>query len=136
MISPTNLSSSLLVTTTQQPEPTLTNSAAPKPSEVVEPSASEKSANQSRSGHPWPQDLEELAKSNPSLASALEELNKNMEAWATGMRFDIDPDTDRIVLSLVDNENGEVIRQVPSDAVMAIAKMIAEFQGKGIRTQA
>lgn len=87
----------------------------------------------------WPQrkplgDLIEPPKS--SLDTALEQLNQNMRAWATGVRFDIDPDTQRLVVSLVDNESGEVIRTVPSEAVLQISKMIAEFQGNGINTKA
>lgn len=71
-----------------------------------------------------------------TLDKALETLNQDMQAWSTGLRFDIDPDTQRIVLSIVDNDSGEVIRTVPSEAVMAVAKMIAQFQGKGISTKA
>ncbi|HLS41688.1 MAG TPA: flagellar protein FlaG [Paenalcaligenes sp.] len=71
-----------------------------------------------------------------SLDKALEQLNESMQAWSTGVRFDIDPDTQRIVLTLVDNESGDVIRTVPSEAVMAVAKMIAQFQGNGINTKA
>lgn len=71
-----------------------------------------------------------------SLDKALEQLHSNMQAWATGMRFDIDPDTQRIVLTLVDNDSGDVIRTVPSEAVLAVAKMIAQFQGNGINTKA
>lgn len=88
---------------------------------------------------PWPQrkqlgPLIEPPKS--SLDSALEQLNDNLEAWATGMRFDIDPDTQKLVVSLVDNESGDVIRSVPSEAVLRISKMIAQFQGNGINTKA
>lgn len=87
----------------------------------------------------WPQrkplgDLIEPPKS--SLDTALEQLNNNLKAWATGVRFDIDPDTQRLVVSLVDNESGDVIRTVPSDAVLQISKMITQFQGNGINTKA
>ena len=71
-----------------------------------------------------------------SLDKALEQLNSSMQPWATGLRFDVDPDTQRIVLTLVDNESGDVIRTVPSEAVLAVAKMITQFQGNGINTKA
>lgn len=71
-----------------------------------------------------------------SLDTALEQLNNNLKAWATGVRFDVDPDTQRLIVSLVDNESGEVIRTVPSDAVLQISKMITQFQGNGINTKA
>lgn len=71
-----------------------------------------------------------------SLDKALEQLNNSLKPWTTGVRFDIDPDTQRLVVSLVDNESGEVIRAVPSEAVLHISKMIAQFQGNGINTKA
>lgn len=71
-----------------------------------------------------------------SLDTAIEQLNNKLKPWSTGVRFDIDPDTQRLVVSLVDSESGEVIRAVPSEAVLQISKMIAEFQGNGINTKA
>ena len=71
-----------------------------------------------------------------SLDKALEQLNNSLKPWTTGVRFDIDPDTQRLVVSLVDNESGEVIRAVPSEAVLQISKMITQFQGNGINTKA
>ena len=71
-----------------------------------------------------------------SLDTALEQLNENMKAWSTGVRFDVDPDSQRLVVSLVNNESGEVIRTVPSDAVLQISRMIAKFQGNSINTKA
>lgn len=87
----------------------------------------------------WPQrkpmgDIIEPPKS--SLDTAIEQLNNKLKPWSTGVRFDIDPDTQRLVVSLVDSESGDVIRAVPSEAVLQISKMIAEFQGNGINTKA
>lgn len=70
------------------------------------------------------------------LDKALEELNNSMQAWSTGMRFDVDEDAQRVVVSIIDSATGEVLRTVPSDAVIRVAKMIVQLQGKGIDTQA
>lgn len=70
------------------------------------------------------------------LDKALEELNNSMQAWSTGMRFNLDPEAQRVVVSIVDNATGEVLRTVPSDAVIRVAKMIVQLQGKAISTQA
>ena len=59
-----------------------------------------------------------------------------MQAWSTGMRFDVDDDAQRVVVSIIDSATGEVLRTVPSDAVIRVAKMIVQLQGKGINTQA
>ncbi|UHL65285.1 flagellar protein FlaG [Paralcaligenes sp. KSB-10] len=70
------------------------------------------------------------------LEKALKLVNSNLQAWSTGMRFDIDPDSKRIVVSIIDNATGTVLRTVPSDAVIRVAKMISQLQGTGIDTKA
>jgi len=70
-----------------------------------------------------------------SLNKALEALNNNLKAWSTGMRFDVDPEAQRVVVSIIDNETGDVLRTVPSDAVIRMAKMIVQLQGKSVDTR-
>lgn len=70
------------------------------------------------------------------LEKTLEQLNNAMQAWATGMRFDIDEDAQRVVVSIVDSSTGEVLRTVPSDAVLRVAKMIVQLQGGSVNTRA
>jgi len=70
------------------------------------------------------------------LEHALRDVNNNLKAWSTGIRFDIDQDAQRVVVSIIDNDTGEVLRTVPSDAVIKIAKMIVQLQGQGVRTSA
>jgi flagellar protein FlaG len=48
----------------------------------------------------------------------------------------MDEDAQRLVVSIVDNETGEVLRKVPSDAVLQVAKMIVQMQGGGVNTKA
>lgn len=71
-----------------------------------------------------------------SLEKALELVNNNLQAWSTGMRFDIDQDAQRVVISIVDSSTGEVLRTVPSDAVLRVAKMIVQLQGSLVNTKA
>ncbi len=67
---------------------------------------------------------------------SLAEINQGLQAWATGMRFDIDPEAQRLVVSIIDSQTGEVLRTVPSDAVIRIAKMIVQLQGQNVDTKA
>src|SRR5690606_29023087 len=67
---------------------------------------------------------------------AFEEINSAMEAWATGMRFELDEDTQQLVVSIIDTQSGEVLRQIPSEEVLHVAKMIAQFQGNFVSTKA
>jgi len=68
--------------------------------------------------------------------AVFEELNATMEAWDTGMRFEIDEDTQQLVVSVIDTKSGDVLRQIPSEEVLHVAKMIAQFQGKFINVKA
>ncbi len=71
-----------------------------------------------------------------SFSGSLDEINDGLQAWATGMRFDIDPEAQRLVVSIIDSQSGEVLRTVPSDAVIRIAKMIVQLQGQHVNTKA
>ena len=71
-----------------------------------------------------------------ALEKALEEINTQMQAWSTEAQFEIDPDTNRIVISLKDARTGEIIKTIPSEAIMQMARTITELQGKAIKTTA
>src|SRR3546814_11451392 len=51
-------------------------------------------------------DVEPLPEGMDPLGKAIEMLNSNMTAWSTGMRFDIDPEAQRVVVSIIDSETG------------------------------
>lgn len=71
-----------------------------------------------------------------SIEKALKQLNDKMRPWSTGIRFEMDPDLDRLVVSIVDSDSGEVLRTIPSEALLQVARMITTFQGQGVDTQA
>ena len=70
------------------------------------------------------------------LDDTLDDLNARMQAWSTGLRFNVDEDAQRVVVSIVDSATGEVLRTVPSDAVLKVAKMIVQMQGQMVNTKA
>lgn len=70
------------------------------------------------------------------LEKALEDINEQMKAWSTQLQFDIDPEINRVVVSVVDSATGDVMRTIPSDAVLRIAKMIVKLQGNAVETSA
>ena len=71
-----------------------------------------------------------------TLEDTLEQINSSLQAWSTGIRFDMDDEAQRLVVSIVDNSTGEVLRTVPSDAVIQIAKMIVQLQGNAVSVKA
>ncbi|NYT86228.1 flagellar protein FlaG [Pollutimonas harenae] len=69
------------------------------------------------------------------LREALKALNSEMEPWSTGLRFDIDPEAGRLVVSIIDSDTGDVLRTIPTDAVIRVARMIAQLQGRNVDTK-
>ncbi len=68
--------------------------------------------------------------------AALDEINSQLRAWSTELQFEMDPELQKIVVSVRDAESGEVLRTIPSDAVIRIAKMIVSMQGNAVSTSA
>ncbi|MGE8546983.1 MAG: flagellar protein FlaG [Alcaligenes sp.] len=84
----------------------------------------------------WPDRPDPLPGTINTLEQTLDNINATMQAWSTGMRFDMDEDAQRLVVSIVDNKTGEVLRTVPSEAVIQIAKMIVQLQGNTVDVKA
>ena len=78
---------------------------------------------------------QDLPEGMDPLGEALKALNSNMEAWSTGMRFDIDPEAQRVVVSIIDSKTGDVLRTIPTDAVIRVARMIVQLQGRNVDTK-
>ncbi|MER1966546.1 flagellar protein FlaG [Castellaniella sp. GW247-6E4] len=96
--------------------------------------AREMSSDASTAGHDSPRDA--MTGAPPPMEKALDSVNRSLEAWSTGMRFEMDEDAQRLVVSIIDSATGEVLRTVPSDAVLRVAKMIVQLQGAGVDTRA
>ena len=75
-------------------------------------------------------------KSHTEIHNVFEDANTAMQAWATGMRFEIDEDTHPLVVSVIDAKSGDVLRQIPSEEILHVAKMITRLQGKLIDVKA
>lgn len=71
-----------------------------------------------------------------TLEGALEELNRGMQAWSTQLQFEVDPEIQRLVVSVLDAETGDTIRTIPSEAVLRMAKIIVSLQGQIVNAQA
>jgi flagellar protein FlaG len=79
---------------------------------------------------------------NPSGQPSVEELqgavsviNKVLELSNNNLQFSVDADTDRLVVKLVDTSTGELIRQYPSEATLAISRDIDRIQRGMLLTQ-
>ncbi len=63
-------------------------------------------------------------------AKLAEKGNKLLQTVERNLEFKVDDSTKQIVMSIVDRDTGEVIRQVPSKEMLALAKQIQEMRGK------
>lgn len=64
---------------------------------------------------------------------AVESINQSMKSLTQGLEFSIDAESERVVVKVVVPETKEVIRQIPSEETLAIAKSLDQVIGKLIR---
>jgi flagellar protein FlaG len=76
------------------------------------------------------------APSREAVAKAVEQVNAHLDAQNRAIEFTIDPDTKAVVVKLIDKQDNQVLRQVPSQEMLEIAKALDQLQGKLLRNQA
>lgn len=64
---------------------------------------------------------------------AVDSINQSMQSLARGLEFTVDKESERIVVKVVDPETREVIRQIPSEETLSIAKSLDQVLGRLIR---
>lgn len=99
-------------TSQSAPQPELRGSTAARKPEAQQPVQ--------QKPEPTPQQLQQ----------ALETINRKL-ANSTSLEFSFDQGTKKTIVKVTDKDSGEVIRQIPSEAALAIAESIGEFQ-KGL----
>ena len=70
-----------------------------------------------------------------ALKSAVATINQTMQQSNQSLEFSVDTDTQKTVVRMVDTSTGELIRQFPSEAVLAISRGIDQFQQGLLLTQ-
>jgi flagellar protein FlaG len=63
------------------------------------------------------------------LGTAVERINEQLRAAAQNIRFSIDEDTGKTIVRVVDSNSGELIRQIPSEEVLAVSRSLERLQG-------
>ncbi len=71
-----------------------------------------------------------------ALASAVEEIEQNLQSLQRSLRFSIDEASGRTVITVVDKETDKVIRQIPPAEVIAIARRIEDAVGLFVEDEA
>lgn len=67
---------------------------------------------------------------------AMEEVRKAITPVAQDLLFSIDEDTGKTIVKVVDASTDEVIRQIPSEEIISIAKALDKLQGLLVKQQA
>lgn len=65
----------------------------------------------------------QLKKATDNINRAMQQSNQNLE-----FEFSMDTDTKKTVVRVVDKATGELVRQIPSEETVAIARSIDQFQ--------
>jgi flagellar protein FlaG len=79
----------------------------------------------------------EAEESTPEqIETAVHQVNTSLESRSIGLQFEIDKDTDKVIVKVVDRTNGVVIRQIPTEEVVRIAKVMGKAPGLLVSQQA
>ncbi|NMG17466.1 flagellar protein FlaG [Aromatoleum bremense] len=70
------------------------------------------------------------------LREALDTINEVVHVHAANLSFSVDEDTRITVVKLIDSETDEVLRQIPSEEALQIAKALDRLQGLLVRDKA
>ena len=108
--------------------------ATPKKPEVTAPSkrgdvrdsaeAMSKAAGQRKS-----QSLNEIAEMAAEIREAVAAINEAVKKVPTSLDFSVDEASKRFVVQVTDKNTGELIRQLPGDAVLRIARQLESMKG-------
>jgi flagellar protein FlaG len=74
--------------------------------------------------------------SSKQLHDAVEQVNKTIQALSKDVHFTVDKETGLYVVKVVNTETKEVIRQIPSEEMVDLAKRLDELKGLIIRQKA
>jgi flagellar protein FlaG len=83
------------------------------------------------------------AVSKAEVERAVEQMKDFAQVMSRQLQFDVDDESGRTVIRVLDKDSGDVIRQIPSEEVLALARQMKELMeeesakvaGKGTRDQ-
>jgi len=100
--------------------------AAPRPAQARASVPGEAAPLPERQAQPSPEQVQQ----------AVIEVRKIVEPVARNLQFSIDKETGKTIIKVVDATTNEVIRQIPGDEIVAIAKAIDRMRGLLLHQQA
>jgi flagellar protein FlaG len=71
-----------------------------------------------------------------AVRESVEELNSFIRPYVTSLQFSVDKDLGRVVVKIMDIETKEVIKQIPSEDVLALTKALGKVAGLIVKQEA
>ena len=71
----------------------------------------------------------ELTANHEDFKKAVVEINRALEKIPTTLAFQVDESSNRFVVNVADISTGELIRQIPGDAILRIARQLESLKG-------
>lgn len=69
------------------------------------------------------------AQSRTNIKEAVDKLNQQMQAGNRNLSFAVDNAADQVVITVKNSSTGEVIRQIPDEALLRVAHNIDDIKG-------
>lgn len=63
------------------------------------------------------------------LKQSLEEINKALSGFSISVQFQVDPEYKDLIVKIVDQDSGKLIRQMPTEDVVRISKAMDNLKG-------
>lgn len=73
--------------------------------------------------------LETITQVADDIREAIDTLNKTLDLGKTKAMISHDADLNRYIVKIADEESGEIIREIPSEAVLKFARNLREIKG-------
>ena len=75
------------------------------------------------------QSMVEIIETADEIREAIEHINEVVKNVPTSLNFSVDEASDRFVVHVTDTDTGELIRKLPGDAVLRIARQLESLKG-------
>jgi flagellar protein FlaG len=78
---------------------------------------------------PPPQATAQQSVSNAAIREAAQQVNNYLQSNKSSLQFEVDGQTDKVVVRIVDSATKELIRQIPSEEMLAISESLDKMIG-------
>jgi len=78
---------------------------------------------------PTPKPQPAATPTREEVREAVKEIQRSVANNTTNLQFSVDEDTGRTIVSVIDTETRQVVRQIPSEEVMRMSRALDRMQG-------